>query len=553
VKRKFGLRAALTLLVLIAIAPVFGVLVQSSLEEQQARLLGAEASLKSLVEISAAHQEGLVEGARQMLTAMAHSPPVYGDDLQACVTYMQKLQSQFPTAYGTFGLLDDQGRLTCRATAPPNPVVASDRLFFRTAVQTGGFGVGEFIISRATGQPILTFGLPVYRDDHSLRGVAYMAMDVRRAHEHLRKLALPRGTTLLVADSNAVVIATTGDRAVDVGAKLPQQFLRQAVLDGLAHFDHGKDSDGGEWIYALRPIGQAKEGKLYVAAMVSSHDILAPGAQRLHLEIGVMALIAFVGGAAAWVFGDRVVARPIDRMLQRVNALRREETRPPDAIDSPLALFEVHELDVQFEDLARGLAERSAQRDAAMAEMLAQKNLLESILQSMAEGVLVIDSAGRFAHANSAAHRIMPAATGVNPNRSAHESAEEWDFFHLDGVTPLAIAGRPALRAIAGEDLGNNFRYIIRGRLGAEKIIQGHSRRLPSPQGDQYTAVIVFSDITADYRAEQALKDSEQRYRTLFESNPHPMWVYDVETLRFLTVNDAAVAAYGYSREEFMP
>ncbi len=42
------------------------------------------------------------------------------------------------------------------------------------------------------------------------------------------------------------------------------------------------------------------------------------------------------------------------------------------------------------------------------------------------------------------------------------------------------------------------------------------------------------------------------RYRELFESNPHPMWVYDLETLAFLAVNDAAVAHYGYSRDEFM-
>jgi two-component system, cell cycle sensor histidine kinase and response regulator CckA len=41
-------------------------------------------------------------------------------------------------------------------------------------------------------------------------------------------------------------------------------------------------------------------------------------------------------------------------------------------------------------------------------------------------------------------------------------------------------------------------------------------------------------------------------YRILFHSSPQPMWVFDVETLRFLTVNDAAVARYGYSREEFL-
>ena len=42
-----------------------------------------------------------------------------------------------------------------------------------------------------------------------------------------------------------------------------------------------------------------------------------------------------------------------------------------------------------------------------------------------------------------------------------------------------------------------------------------------------------------------------EHYRVLFESNPFPMWVYDLETLKFLAVNDAALLKYGYSNEEF--
>ena len=45
---------------------------------------------------------------------------------------------------------------------------------------------------------------------------------------------------------------------------------------------------------------------------------------------------------------------------------------------------------------------------------------------------------------------------------------------------------------------------------------------------------------------------AEERYRLLFERNPQPMWVFDTETLRFLAVNDAAVARYRYTREEFL-
>ncbi len=53
-------------------------------------------------------------------------------------------------------------------------------------------------------------------------------------------------------------------------------------------------------------------------------------------------------------------------------------------------------------------------------------------------------------------------------------------------------------------------------------------------------------------RADEHLRRSEIRYRLLFESNPEAMFVYDPSTLRFLAVNEAAVARYGWSREAFL-
>ena len=53
-------------------------------------------------------------------------------------------------------------------------------------------------------------------------------------------------------------------------------------------------------------------------------------------------------------------------------------------------------------------------------------------------------------------------------------------------------------------------------------------------------------------RAYADLAAGEARYRQMFESNPHPMWVYAVGTLAILAVNEAAMQSYGYSRAEFL-
>lgn len=542
------------LLVVIAIAPVFAVVVQASFAEQRTRLERAQATLNAMVDLAGAHQERLVDGSRQVLAAIAYSPAVYGEDGAACADYMRRLQAQYPLSYGTFGMLDDRGNLACRSQAPAVAVNSSDRLFFRTAVATRRFSVGELTTSRASGKPVLTFGLPVYAEQGgAFRGVAYVALDVRLADAELRKLALSPETTLLVADRNGAVIASTGPRAAPVGSHLPEAFLREALAAGVERAGRGTGGDGGEWFYSIEPVGHAGTGGLFVAGLVSSEQTLAPSIERLQSQLGALLVITLVAAGVAWMFADRVVARPMSRLLARVEALMREEI-PADASAGPPRLREFGELEVRFQGMARTLTQRAVQRDGALAEMAGQNRLLESVLESMAEGVAVLDSQGRFIHTNAAARRIMPGIVQLGRKKAPTQyDPVEWGVFDIDGVTPLPHEARPASRVLAGENI-DDFQYVARGLLsgGKEKVIHGHARALVSPDGEQYGAVIVFSDVTVAYRADQTLKESERRYRTLFESNPHPMWVYDLETLRFLTVNDAAVAHYGYTREEFL-
>jgi len=53
-------------------------------------------------------------------------------------------------------------------------------------------------------------------------------------------------------------------------------------------------------------------------------------------------------------------------------------------------------------------------------------------------------------------------------------------------------------------------------------------------------------------KSQLQLQASEEKYRQLFNNNPSPMYIYDLETLKIIECNQAAILNYGYSREEFM-
>ena len=138
---------------------------------------------------------------------------------------------------------------------------------------------------------------------------------------------------------------------------------------------------------------------------------------------------------------------------------------------------------------------------------------------------------------------------------------------HVLGYEPKDLAGQSAFALIHSEDLPgvlHGFDYGLRNpdrtftrdfrfrhRDGSWRYLEvvGQSRL-----GDPDIAGVVLNsrDITKRKQAEAELRESERRYRLIFDGNPTPMLVFDHETLAFLEVNEAAVQHYGYSREEFL-
>ncbi|MEJ1222749.1 PAS domain-containing protein [Sediminicola sp. 1XM1-17] len=100
----------------------------------------------------------------------------------------------------------------------------------------------------------------------------------------------------------------------------------------------------------------------------------------------------------------------------------------------------------------------------------------------------------------------------------------------------------------------NYFEAKYRYLKGDGTYIDIHEKAsiLRNDHGGPFRMVGSMRDVSEENRYLEKLRDSEKKYNDLFHLSPQPSWVYDLETLKFLDVNSAAVDCYGYSREEFM-
>ena len=120
----------------------------------------------------------------------------------------------------------------------------------------------------------------------------------------------------------------------------------------------------------------------------------------------------------------------------------------------------------------------------------------------------------------------LPDAQGLGIFTRIHRLLPEIPKIILSGLTDEALALQAV--QVGAQD------YIMKGTAGFSAAARAIRYAIERNKG------------------QQQLRASEERFRYLFDNNPHPMWAYDLKTLEFLAVNDAAVGKYGYTREEFL-
>ena len=179
------------------------------------------------VEKRTANLHRILTKARTRLIQLAGFTSVQTQNAAACSADMAGLAVQ--ARYGSAGAADLRGNLYCLGLPIPSPVNIADRAYFLRAIGTGGLGVGDYQVGRATGLGSIGLGYPVVVN-RQVTGIVLTVLSLDWLEQ--RTMATrPRGAVdVLVIDDHGTVLARAGRVQTAPGTNIGGSALVRAML-----------------------------------------------------------------------------------------------------------------------------------------------------------------------------------------------------------------------------------------------------------------------------------------------------------------------------------
>lgn len=475
---------------------------RSTLHEVQDDLLRQSRTLSELVDHTFASADlVLANVAEKMRSEASKSGDLHSLTTKDFHAYLRKEKSGLPQIE-TLGVLDAEGKMLNHSQGWPSPHIdLSSREYFealRADPKRGPF-IGEPVQGASGGDWVLVLARPVTTRDGRLVGVAFASTVPHYFESLFQSVTLGDGYAATLLRHDGTLLARY-PMAGTIGKIMPA-----AVLGNLANAAAGVSRSVSPLDHQPRIAAAYRLSRYPLTVVVTRNERAAFASWRatalamgLVTSLIVVLIIAAALMARAWKRQGRLSA--------------------------------VHD-ELAESDKVRALAEVELIRQRDVAE---QSLRLKVALENMSHGICMFDSDQRLIVCNQKYVDIYglskeQARAGMHIKSILEHQTNIVD---VTGSAEEYVAGR--LGDIAAGKIYQLMHRFRDGRL----ITVTHK---PMPGGGW---VATHTDVTDQVRREES-------FRLLFASSPVPMWVCDRDSLRFVAVNDAAIARYGYSREQF--
>jgi two-component system cell cycle sensor histidine kinase/response regulator CckA len=176
--------------------------------------------------------------------------------------------------------------------------------------------------------------------------------------------------------------------------------------------------------------------------------------------------------------------------------------------------------------------------------------LLEAAINQSPAGIIIADAPGvRIRLVNAAAFAIWGGVSGDLTGIDIEEHTAKWRLLHPDG-TPYEPNNLPLARAILKGEISKDVEVIVHDQQGLERWVSANAAPVTDANGNVVAGISIFQDITERKRADEVLKQSEEKFRTTFQGSPDAITITARKDGRFVEVNDGFTKMSGYAREE---
>lgn len=417
----------------------------------------------------------------------------------------------------------------------------SDRFWFQQAM-TGTPVTFESVISKTIDKPGMVVSMPIKNDAGRTVGVGMFAMDLDNLGKQVRVTRLGETGFVYLVDNRNRVIAhpdpTFSSKLRDFTDNPAVAALRQGKR-GIITF---KEGDGQNWLADVDVLTNGWG----VVVQQKEAEVLSAGRffQKMALMIIVGAVMILI--ISSW-WAVRQALHPIDILTQAVTGLASGKFSHADFESTHLRLLKIrsrndeigvladsfYKMALQLQETLSSLQQELSEHKRVDAELERERSILSTILKNDPSGVVLTDHLGVFQYANPeftniTGYTLQDVSTIQEWYQAAYREPE-----YRQKVINFWKDGRTM------QDRRLDAELTITCKDGQTKDIEFRTAFVKN--GD----VTVLNDVTVRRRAEKALKESEGKYRNIFENAVEGIFQTTPEG-RFINVNPAFSAMHGY-------